>query len=309
MASREYKNQWLENFQNKLEGLIAEKIIPQDTDSMNKAIDEIVSRHQSRDLGIRQMRAILEKYDIPDRLYQMAANATLLASAIEIGFENRENLTDSQKKSIQPVMKLAQRSPGKSAETVVRVAEKEDKAPDWTNDALIYLAAANSKRTRSKYIKDLKKSKQFNRRTVARQIRRDVKNRRKQLKKAEQMQVAESIKKKWRTRQQLVVEGRKKTGMLTESYSRRYIESEVHNQTEAVKATDASVRGIKYKQWITQADEKVRQTHRLLHNQTIGVNDKFNVGGVEASYPGDSSLPIGEKINCRCKLTYKNNLF
>jgi len=49
-------------------------------------------------------------------------------------------------------------------------------------------------------------------------------------------------------------------------------------------------------------DDAVRPAHREADGQKVPLNEKFHVGGVEMSYPGDSSAPIDLWINCRCVL-------
>jgi len=47
-------------------------------------------------------------------------------------------------------------------------------------------------------------------------------------------------------------------------------------------------------------DSRVRATHERAHGQIVRGAQRFTVGGYSCDYPGDPTLPIGEKINCRC---------
>ena len=58
--------------------------------------------------------------------------------------------------------------------------------------------------------------------------------------------------------------------------------------------------GYQDKQWSTVIDGRERETHAKADGQTVGIHDMFRVGGASCSYPGDESLPPGERINCRC---------
>jgi hypothetical protein len=60
------------------------------------------------------------------------------------------------------------------------------------------------------------------------------------------------------------------------------------------------------KEWISQRDGVVRDTHRLADGQRVQKNGYFNVGGYNMLYPADSSggAPGKEIINCRCSIIY-----
>ena len=55
-------------------------------------------------------------------------------------------------------------------------------------------------------------------------------------------------------------------------------------------------------EWISMHDSKVRHTHRQADGQRIKPGDKFRVGTAELRYPGDSTAPMKEWVNCRCTL-------
>jgi hypothetical protein len=56
--------------------------------------------------------------------------------------------------------------------------------------------------------------------------------------------------------------------------------------------------------WVTQRDEKVRPAHEAVDRDTIPLGELFSVDGHPARHPGDPSLPIGLRINCRCELAW-----
>lgn len=89
---------------------------------------------------------------------------------------------------------------------------------------------------------------------------------------------------------------------------KRALNTELHEQAERVKVEQSKFMGYTHKKWNTQKDERVRRTR--FHNQIAGVSvpidDKFKAAGLEADYAGDLSLPVGERINCRCFITYHN---
>lgn len=54
------------------------------------------------------------------------------------------------------------------------------------------------------------------------------------------------------------------------------------------------------KSWMARDDPKTRPSHNEADNQTVSLGESFVVGGHEAMFPGDPSLPISERANCRC---------
>ena len=84
-------------------------------------------------------------------------------------------------------------------------------------------------------------------------------------------------------------------------------------RTESTKAVNlatnqsyqtAANEGIKIqKEWLSSRDDKVRETHRELDRQVVGVNEDFTVPstGEKGSSPGAFQNPA-ESINCRCTI-------
>lgn len=58
------------------------------------------------------------------------------------------------------------------------------------------------------------------------------------------------------------------------------------------------------KQWIATHDSRVRDTHAYLDGQIVGIDEKFEVDGMEIDYPGDPLAPPELVYNCRCTLAY-----
>lgn len=58
------------------------------------------------------------------------------------------------------------------------------------------------------------------------------------------------------------------------------------------------------KKWLATEDSRTRIDHVDADGQTVALTAPFMVGGFAAMYPCSSELPPGEKINCRCTLTY-----
>jgi hypothetical protein len=54
--------------------------------------------------------------------------------------------------------------------------------------------------------------------------------------------------------------------------------------------------------WLSTSDKRTRPTHVLADGQRVPVGSRFIVGGAELAFPGDSSGPPQEVIQCRCTM-------
>jgi len=92
--------------------------------------------------------------------------------------------------------------------------------------------------------------------------------------------------------------------------------SRVIAQTEVLTAsnkgshTGALEAGASLKIWQTSGITSPSGTDRHvsypgLHGQERGINEKYDVGGYPADYPGDPQLPASEVVNCKCAEIYK----
>jgi len=57
---------------------------------------------------------------------------------------------------------------------------------------------------------------------------------------------------------------------------------------------------VQWKRWLSALDERVRDSHRAAHGQTVPLESPFEVGGSALMHPGDPSGPVWEIVNCRC---------
>lgn len=58
------------------------------------------------------------------------------------------------------------------------------------------------------------------------------------------------------------------------------------------------------KEWISARDERTRISHSTADQQTVPMNEPFEVDGEKLMYPGDPSGSAGNVINCRCQSGY-----
>lgn len=88
----------------------------------------------------------------------------------------------------------------------------------------------------------------------------------------------------------------------------RALDTELHEQAERTKLEQSKFMGYTHKQWNTQNDERVRKTnfHNAVSKKRIPIEQSWKIGTTVADYPGDIRLPPGERIFCRCYITYHN---
>jgi uncharacterized protein with gpF-like domain len=58
------------------------------------------------------------------------------------------------------------------------------------------------------------------------------------------------------------------------------------------------------KEWLTQQDDRVRDSHAEIDGETVGLDDVFS-NGLEC--PGDENGDPEDVINCRCSLLYHSD--
>lgn len=62
------------------------------------------------------------------------------------------------------------------------------------------------------------------------------------------------------------------------------------------------VEGVTKKTWLSTRDDRTREAHIEADGQTVGIDEKFLVGGEELDFPGDPSGSAGTVIQCRCTM-------
>lgn len=93
-----------------------------------------------------------------------------------------------------------------------------------------------------------------------------------------------------------------------------FVRAERIARTETITASNlGSLQGAQatglalQKVWIPTFDSRTRDAHLNVQPRQIGMKQDWTVGGFPAQYPGDPKLPAGERINCRCTLSYEEN--
>lgn len=81
----------------------------------------------------------------------------------------------------------------------------------------------------------------------------------------------------------------------------RTMATNVQNAGRQAAYKRAASYGVKMKRtWYASLDFRTRHAHRLLHGQTVGLDEPFEVDGAEIDYPGDPHAPARLVYNCRC---------
>ena len=79
--------------------------------------------------------------------------------------------------------------------------------------------------------------------------------------------------------------------------AKRIARTEIHNaHNNAVMKTYETL-NVEYTQWIAADDDRTRDSHVEVDREIIRIGDTYSNG---LQYPGDTSGPIEEWINCRC---------
>lgn len=83
-------------------------------------------------------------------------------------------------------------------------------------------------------------------------------------------------------------------------------ENEANSAINYFEYKEAVAGGKKRKQWITQRDDRVRDTHKEVNGETIPIDNAFIVGDSLMEFPKDTSYgaSINEIAGCRCTIKY-----
>jgi len=74
---------------------------------------------------------------------------------------------------------------------------------------------------------------------------------------------------------------------------------------QAVESGKIAAQNVR-KVWNSAHDKRVRDTHRELDGESVGLNERFvSSSGARLRYPLDPAAPLSETAQCRCSLTYR----
>lgn len=86
--------------------------------------------------------------------------------------------------------------------------------------------------------------------------------------------------------------------------ARTIARTEVIGASNAGSLAEAYARGLETKTWLNTHDARTRPTHVRAGEQTVPLDDRFQVGDALLRFPGDPLGPAGEVINCRCTVLF-----
>ena len=79
--------------------------------------------------------------------------------------------------------------------------------------------------------------------------------------------------------------------------AKRIARTEIHNAHNTAIKDQYKEQGVEYTQWIAAGDDRTRDSHAEIDGEIIPLGGKYSNG---LEYPGDTTGPIEEWINCRC---------
>lgn len=91
-------------------------------------------------------------------------------------------------------------------------------------------------------------------------------------------------------------------GGFTSERSLTIARTEIGTASSMGQFAAAATAGMKFKVWHTSLDENVRHAHEHMNGEKVALFEKFSNGGL---FPLDSNLSAGERINCRCSMTFE----
>ena len=88
-------------------------------------------------------------------------------------------------------------------------------------------------------------------------------------------------------------------------------ENEANTIMNGTEFQEARNRGMTRKQWIGMKDKRERETHNLMNDMILPIDEYFHVGEAQCLYPKDVISPYTtlpehpeELVNCRCQIRY-----
>jgi SPP1 gp7 family putative phage head morphogenesis protein len=106
--------------------------------------------------------------------------------------------------------------------------------------------------------------------------------------------------------QEAAKELRQQVAQVSRSRAEAIVRSELVAASNAGSLQGAQSTGLRLqKKWLATNGARTRESHRIANGQLQPLDGFFSVGQGQGRYPGDPLLPIGERVRCRCTVTYK----
>lgn len=103
---------------------------------------------------------------------------------------------------------------------------------------------------------------------------------------------------------QTTIDHAKQVFFVSDERATALAENETNVFSNTLRENRAVRRGLTHKTWVTEGDNKVRDTHSEVDGKTIGIDEMFEVGDSLMRFPCDPNGSVGEIANCRCVCEY-----
>jgi hypothetical protein len=262
------------------------KMQPEYRKFFKSILDEIVSRIEKYgSIGENEVREIFIKNKISNsELINIGITASLILSDVKLLIQNPINRV-SEKTRLQNVKSIMDRNPKETAKNIFKVSSEinREEIPEPYKTFEEYLFFLN-----------------FSGKNV---LERNIITMNNKIKSSTFSKVIEGIGKV--TEKSNIIRS-VKVSIGTTKNIENYLRNVIREQNEVIGFENSKRNGYEIKMWNTQRDEKVRSSHSQLQGVKISTNDEFVVNGETARYPKDNRLSLGQRINCRCFLTFSN---
>lgn len=92
---------------------------------------------------------------------------------------------------------------------------------------------------------------------------------------------------------------------LSENRAVLIAQNEANTVMNSVDYKNAKKQGKKYKQWLTEMDNRVRPWHEEVNRVRIPIDEMFEVGTDLMRFPHDYTASAANVVNCRCSCKYE----
>lgn len=279
MIQQKHKTRWIDLLNEEFDRIFVAKMYPEYRKFFKSILDEIVFRiEEYGSISESEIREIFVKNKIYNpEIINICISASVILSDVKLAMQNPINRV-SEKTRLQNIKSIMDRNPKETASNIFKVANaiNKEEIPEPYKIFQEYLFFLN-----------------FNNKNVVERNIIEVNNK---IKSSTFEKVIGSMKNVKDI----------KVSIGTSKNIELYLKNVAREQNEIIGYDVAQRNGYEFKIWNTQQDEKVRGSHSLLQGIKILSNEEFGVNGESARYPKDNRLSIGQKINCRCFLTYTN---
>ena len=285
MIQQKHKTKWIDLLNEEFDSIFIAKMQPEYRKFFKSILDEIVSRVEKYgSIGENEVREIFIKNKISNsELINIGITASLILSDVKLLIQNPINRV-SEKTRLINIKTIMDRNPTETAKNIFKVSSEinreEIHEPYKTFEEYLFFLNFSGKNV----------------------LERNIITMNNKIKSSTFSKVIEGIGKV--TEKSNIIRS-VKVSIGTTKNIENYLRNVIREQNEVIGFENSKRNGYEIKMWNTQRDEKVRSSHSQLQGVKIATNDEFVVNGETARYPKDNRLSLGQRINCRCFLTFR----